>query len=130
MAARSGKKGVPCRGGSPASSHIERCHSLRSRRDFQFTEEVGRQNCRVKGGQHRIEGGAQRRGTSLENTLDPRGDVVTVSPTYRINAGKFLNLNIKNSKRKVLKALRNQGLSIVTANPSEFGLKGVNSPLL
>lgn len=43
---------------------------------------------------------------------------------------RVISLNIKNSKRQALKALRDQGLSIVTANPSEFGLKGVNSPLL
>lgn len=67
---------------------------------------------------------------SLENMLDPRRDAVTVATTNHINVGKFINQNIKNSERKALKALRDQGLSIVTANPSGFGLKGVNSPLL
>lgn len=64
------------------------------------------------------------------DTLDPTRDAITISTTKHINSGKFINPNIKNSKRKLLKALRDQGLSIVTANPSEFGLKGVNSPLL
>lgn len=47
-----------------------------------------------------------------------------------MNVEKFNDLNIKNSKSKALWAPRDQGLSTVTANPSEFGLKGVNSPLL
>lgn len=62
--------------------------------------------------------------------IDPRRVAITVSTTKHTNAGKFINLKIKNSKRRALKALRDKGLSVVTANPSEFGLKRVNSPLL
>ena len=59
-----------------------------------------------------------------------RREAVAVPITKYSSVGRFISLNIKNSKRQALKALRDQGLSIVTANPSEFGLKGVNSPLL
>lgn len=130
VAERSGRERVARLGESPTSSHTGRCHSLRSWRNFQFAEEVGRQKGIAKGGQRNTEDGAQRRAASLEDTLDPRREAGMDSPTDHINADKWINLNIKNSKKKALKSLWAQGLSIVTANPSRFGLKGVNSPLL
>lgn len=66
----------------------------------------------------------------LPNKLCARREAVTLPITKYTSVGRFIRLNIKNSKRQALKALGDQGLSIVTANPSEFGLKGVNSPLL
>lgn len=63
-------------------------------------KEVGRDKFTVKGGHHNIEGDAQMRGGSLENALDPGRDAVTVATTNHINVGKFINRNIKNSKRK------------------------------
>lgn len=68
--------------------------------------------------------------TETKNKLHARREAVAVPIDKYRSAGRVIILNIKNSKRQALKALWDQGLSIVTANPSEFGLKGVNSPLL
>lgn len=60
--------------------------------------------------------------------LGPRRDAVTVPTTKHPHAGEVIHVSIQNSERKALQAPRAPGLSDVTANPSEFGFKGVNSP--
>lgn len=82
----------------------------------------------MKGGHYNIEGSAERSESSEHFGSQKRCCNSFHDQIYKWK--KFINLSIKNSKRKALKALRDQRLSIVTANPSEFGLKGVNSPLL
>lgn len=89
-------------GRSPTSSQVECCHLWRSWKDLHLAKEGERKKFAVRGGHHNIEDGAQRRAVSLENALDPGRDAVTVATTNHINAGKFINLDTKNSKRKAL----------------------------
>lgn len=72
-----------------------------------------------------MESATHRTGVSLVNGLGPRRDAVTAPTTKHPQAGQVFHLNTQNSERK---ALRDPGLSVLTANPSESGLKGVNSP--
>lgn len=65
---------------------------------------------------------------SLENGLGPRRDAVTGPTTKQPQAGQVFQLNTQNSERKALEALGDPGLSVLTANPSECGLKGVKGP--